>query len=280
MAEHNYRKRSKLCVITVKVADSQAAEVPDFKNIKAEAIFEGTKNKALHELKLYLKSINVVGSNLSDIMRKVNATTDVYNKDLVPFKPYKVDIISFDEKVNLVYFITVKYYITKLKRVPIEGKLNLRGEDIYKKRMLQGSVNNLLRRLEAANKAIDEIKLEEAIYKPFIEQVFKNVSINKDGTIPFSPPYETVIAIAPDIEVLVKWEVIYDTDVRIKLKVKSVLYRGKEICLEASSTTLSESYVAGIEYSVKELTEVCNSIKSQTRDNNKIQAEELRQNDY
>lgn len=270
MAEYNYRKRTKHCVITVNIINSPSVRGLDFKDEEPDVMFEGTKNKVLHELKIYLKSADIVGSDLSDIMRKVNATTDIYNKDLVPFKPYRVDIVTFDEKVNLAYFITVKYFITKLKRVPIEGKLNLRGENIYEKRMLQGCTNNLLKRLEVANKAIDEIKLEEAIFKPFVEQVFKNVSINKDGTIPFNPPYETVIVVAPDIEVLVRWEVIYDTDVRIKIKVKSVLYRGKEICLEASSTTLSESYVAGIEYSVKELAEVCNSIKNHTRNNNKI----------
>ena len=136
--------------------------------------------------------------------------------------------------------------------------------------MLQGCTNNLLKRLEVANKAIDEIKLEEAIFKPFVEQVFKNVSTNKDGAIPFSPPYETVIVVAPDIEALVRWEVVYGADIRIKLKVKSILYRGKEIRLEPSSTELSESNVVSAEYLVKELTEICDSIKNHTRDNKKI----------
>lgn len=218
-------------------------------------------------MKSYLKSAGMTGSKYSDIMVRVNSTSDKY-KDSTSPEYHKVDLLAFNKNKKVTYLITVEYHIARLRKVPFKWSINLKGENIYKKRMLQGSVNNLLRRLEVANKAIDEIKLEEAIYKPFIEQVFKNISINKDGTIPFSPPYETVIAIAPDIEVLVKWEVIYDTDVRIKLKVKSVLYRGKEICLEASSTTLSESYVAGIEYSVKELTEVCNSIKSHTKENN------------
>lgn len=209
------------------------------------------------------------GSKLADIMIRVNSTTDVY-KHSTSSKYHKVDLLAFNKNKKVTYLITVEYHITRLRKVPFKWSINLKGENIYEKRMLQGCTNNLLKRLEVANKAIDEIKLEEAIFKPFVEQVFKNVSINKDGTIPFNPPYETVIVVAPDIEVLVKWEVVYDTDVRIKLKVKSVLYRGKEICLEASSTTLSESYVAGIEYSVKELTEVCNSIKSQTRDNDKI----------
>lgn len=270
MAEHNFRKRIKYCTITVKVLNSQAGKVSDFEDIKAGTIFNGTKNEVLHKLKLYLKSIGIVGSDLSNIMIKANASTDVYNKDLVPFKPYRVDIVTFDKKTNLAYFITVKYYVTKIRKVPFKWSINLKGENIYNKRMLQGCTNNLLKRLEVANKAIDEIKLEEAIFKPFVEQGFKNVSINKDGAIPFNPPYETVIVVAPDIEVLVRWEVIYDTDVRIKIKVKSVLYRGKEVSLEASSTTLSESYVAGIEYSVKELAEVCDLIKSQTRNNDKI----------
>lgn len=218
-------------------------------------------------MKSYLKSAGMTGSKYSDIMVRVNSTSDKY-KDSTSPEYHKVDLLAFNKNKKVTYLITVEYHIARLRKVPFKWSINLKGENIYKKMMLQGSVNNLLRRLEVANKAIDEIKLEEAIYKPFIEQVFKNISINKDGTIPFSPPYETVIAIAPDIEVLVKWEVIYDTDVRIKLKVKSVLYRGKEICLEASSTTLSESYVAVIEYSVKELTEVCNSIKSHTKENN------------
>ena len=271
MAEHNFRKRIKYCTITVKVVNSQAGKVSDFKGIKAETIFNGAKNEVMHKLKLYLKSIGIVGSDLSNIMIKANASTDVYNKDLVPFKPYRVDIVTFDEKTNLAYFVTVKYYVTKIRKVPFRLSVNLKGENIYKKRILQECKNNLTKRLDEANKAIKEIKLEEAIYKPFVEQVFKNVSNNKeDGAIPFSPPYETVIVVAPDIEVLVRWEVVYDTDIRIKLKVKSVLYRGKEIRLEPPNTELSESSVVSAEYLVKELAEVCNSIKSHTRDNNKI----------
>lgn len=269
MAEHNYRKRSKLCVITVKAINKEGAGLSDFDDIKNETIFKGTKNRILQELKSYLKSAGMTGSKYSDIMVRVNSTSDRY-KDSTSSKYHKVDLLAFNKNKKVTYLITVEYHITRLRKVPFKWSINLKGENIYEKRMLQGCTNNLLKRLEVANKAIDEIKLEEAIFKPFVEQVFKNVSINKDGTIPFNPPYETVIVVAPDIEVLVKWEVVYDTDVRIKLKVKSVLYRGKEICLEASSTTLSESYVAGIEYSVKELTEVCNSIKSQTRDNDKI----------
>lgn len=269
MAEYNYRKRSKLCVITVKTVNKEKAGLSDFDDIKNETIFKGTKNRILQELKSYLKSAGMTGSKYSDIMVRVNSTSDRY-KDSTSSKYHKVDLLAFNKNKKVTYLITVEYHITRLRKVPFKWSINLKGENIYEKRMLQGCTNNLLKRLEVANKAIDEIKLEEAIFKPFVEQVFKNVSINKDGTIPFNPPYETVIVVAPDIEVLVKWEVVYDTDVRIKLKVKSVLYRGKEICLEASSTTLSESYVAGIEYSVKELTEVCNSIKSQTRDNDKI----------
>ena len=270
MAEYNYRKRTKHCVITVNVISSPSVRGLDFKDTEPDAMFEGTKNKALHELKIYLKSVDIVGSDLSNIMRKVNATTDIYNKDLVPFKPYRVDIVTFDEKTNLAYFITVKYYVTKIRKVPFKWSVNLKGEGIYKKRMLQDSKNNLIKRLDEANKAIDEIKLEEAIFKPFVEQVFKNVSINKDGAIPFSPPYETVVVVAPDIEALVRWEVVYDTDIRIKLKVKSILYRGKEIRLDSPNTELSESSVVSAEYLVKELTEICNSIKNHTRDNNKI----------
>lgn len=269
MAEHNYRKRNKLCVITVKAINKEKAGLSDFDDIKNETIFKGTKNRILQELKSYLKSAGMTGSKYSDIMVRVNSTSDRY-KDSTSSKYHKVDLLAFNKNKKVTYLITVEYHITRLRKVPFKWSINLKGENIYEKRMLQGCTNNLLKRLEVANKAIDEIKLEEAIFKPFVEQVFKNVSINKDGTIPFNPPYETVIVVAPDIEVLVKWEVIYDTDVRIKIKVKSVLYRGKEIRLEASSTTLSESYVAGIEYSVKELTEVCNSIKSQTRDNDKI----------
>ena len=64
--------------------------------------------------------------------------------------------------------------------------MNQKGENILKKRVLQNTTNNLLKRLDEANKAIKEIKLEEAIYKPFIEQVFKNVSNNReDGAIFF-----------------------------------------------------------------------------------------------
>lgn len=269
MAEHNYRKRTKHCVITVKAINKEKARLSDFDDIKNKTIFKGTKNRVLQELKSYLKSAGMTGSKYSDIMVRVNSTSDRY-KYSTSSKYHKVDLLAFNKNKKVTYLITVEYHITRLKKVPFKWSINLKGENIYNKRMLQGCTNNLLKRLEVANKAIDEIKLEEAIFKPFVEQVFKNVSINKDGTIPFNPPYETVIVVAPDIEVLVRWEVIYDTDVRIKIKVKSVLYRGKEICLEASSTTLSESYVAGIEYSVKELTEVCNSIKSQTRDSNKI----------
>lgn len=268
MAEHNYRKRIKHCTITVQIVNSSTTKVSDFKDIKAGTIFNGTKNEVLHKLKLYLKSIGIVGSDLSNIMIKANASTDVYNKDLVPFKPYRVDIVNFDEKANLAYFITVKYYITKLRKVPFRWSVNLKDENIFEKRLLQETKNNLSKRLEIANKTIEDIKLEEAIYKPFVEQVFKNVNNNnKDGVIPFNPPYETVIVVAPDIEALVRWEVIYDTDVRIKLKVKSILYRGKEIRIEPSSTELSESYVVSREYLAKELTEIYNSIKGQTEDN-------------
>lgn len=269
MAEHNYRKRNKLCVITVKAINKERAGLSDFDDIKNETIFKGTKNRILQELKSYLKSAGMTGSKYSDIMVRVNSTSDRY-KDSTSSKYHKVDLLAFNKNKKVTYLITVEYHITRLRKVPFKWSINLKGENIYEKRMLQGCTNNLLKRLEVANKAIDEIKLEEAIFKPFVEQVFKDVSINKDGTIPFNPPYETVIVVAPDIEVLVKWEVVYSTDIRIKLKVKSVLYRGKEIRIEPSNTELSESYVAGIEYSVKELTEICDSIKNHTRDNDKI----------
>lgn len=269
MAEHNYRKRSKLCVITVKTVNKEKAGLSDFDDIKNETIFKGTKNRILQELKSYLKSAGMTGSKYSDIMVRVNSTSDRY-KDSTSSKYHKVDLLAFNKNKKVTYLITVEYHIARLRKVPFKWSINLKGENIYKKRMLQGCTNNLLKRLEVANKAIDEIKLEEAIFKPFVEQVFKNVSINKDGTIPFNPPYETVIVVAPDIEVLVKWEVVYDTDVRIKLKVKSILYRGKEIRLEPSNTELSESNVVSAEYLVKELTEICGSIKNHTRDNKKI----------
>ena len=269
MAEHNYRKRNKLCVITVKAINKERAGLSDFDDIKNETIFKGPKNRILQELKSYLKSAGMTGSKYSDIMVRVNSTSDRY-KDSTSSKYHKVDLLAFNKNKKVTYLITVEYHITRLRKVPFKWSINLKGENIYEKRMLQGCTNNLLKRLEVANKAIDEIKLEEAIFKPFVEQVFKNVSINKDGTIPFNPPYETVIVVAPDIEALVRWEVVYSADIRIKLKVKSILYRGKEIRLEPSNTELSESNVVSAEYLVKELTEVCNSIKSQTRDNDKI----------
>ena len=269
MAEHNYRKRNKLCVITVKAINKERAGLSDFDDIKNETIFKGTKNKVLQGLKSYLRSAGMTGSKYSDIMVRVNSTSDKY-KDSTSPKYHKVDLLAFNKNKKVTYLITVEYHIARLRKVPFKWSINLKGENIYKKRMLQGCTNNLLKRLEVANKAIDEIKLEEAIFKPFVEQVFKNVSINKDGTIPFNPPYETVIVVAPDIEVLVRWEVIYDTDVRIKIKVKSVLYRGKEIRLEPSNTELSESSVVSAEYLAKELTEICDSIKNHTRDNKKI----------
>lgn len=43
MAEHNYRKRSKLCVITVKEVNKEKAGLSDFDDIKNETIFKGTK---------------------------------------------------------------------------------------------------------------------------------------------------------------------------------------------------------------------------------------------
>ena len=269
MAEYNYRKRSKLCVITVKTVNKEKAGLSDFDDIKNETIFKGTKNRILQELKSYLKSAGMTGSKYSDIMVRVNSTSDRY-KDSTSSKYHKVDLLAFNKNKKVTYLITVEYHITRLRKVPFKWSINLKGENIYEKRMLQGCTNNLLKRLEVANKAIDEIKLEEAIFKPFVEQVFKNVSINKDGTIPFNPPYETVIVVAPDIEVLVRWEVVYSADIRIKLKVKSILYRGKEIRLEPSSTELSESSVVSAEYLVKELTEICDSIKNHTRDNKKI----------
>lgn len=268
MAEHNYRKRNKLCVITVKVINKKKAKVSDFDDINAEVTFEGRKNKALQELKSYLKNAGMFGSKLADIMIRVNSTTDVYKHSTSSY--YKADLTTFNEDKKVTYLITVEYHITRLRKVPFKWSINLKGENIYEKRMLQGCTNNLLKRLEVANKAIDEIKLEEAIFKPFVEQVFKNVSINKDGTIPFNPPYETVIVVAPDIEALVRWEVVYGKNIRIKLKVKSILYRGKEIRLEPSNTELSESNVVSAEYLVKELTEICDSIKNHTRDNKKI----------
>lgn len=270
MAEHNYRKRSKLCVITVKTVNKEKAGLSDFDDIKNETIFKGTKNRILQELKSYLKGAGMTGSKYSDIMVRVNSTSDRY-KDSTSSKYHKVDLLAFNKNKKVTYLITVEYHITRLRKVPFKWSINLKGENIYEKRMLQGCTNNLLKRLEVANKAIDEIKLEEAIYKPFIEQVFKNVSNNKeDGAIPFSPPYETVIVVAPDIEALVRWEVVYSADIRIKLKVKSILYRGKEIRLEPSNTELSESNVVSAEYLVKELTEICDSIKNHTRDNKKI----------
>lgn len=53
MAEYNYRKRNKLCVITVKAINKKKAKVSDFDNINAEVTFEGRKNKALQELKSF-----------------------------------------------------------------------------------------------------------------------------------------------------------------------------------------------------------------------------------
>lgn len=268
MAEYNYRKRNKLCVITVKAINKKKAKVSDFDDINAEVTFEGRKNKALQELKSYLKSAGMFGSKLADIMIRVNSTTDVYKHSTSSY--HKADLMTFNEDKKVTYLITVRYYVSRLRKEPFIWSVNQKGENILKKRVLQNTKNNLLKRLEVANKAIDEIKLEEAIFKPFVEQVFKNVSINKDGTIPFNPPYETVIVVAPDIEALVRWEVVYGKDIRIKLKVKSILYRGKEIRLEPSNTELSESSVVSAEYLVKELTEICNSIKNHTRDNNKI----------
>lgn len=268
MAEHNYRKRNKLCVITVKAINREKAKVSDFYGINAKVTFEGRKNKALQDLKSYLKSAGMFGSKLADIMIRVNSTTDVYKHST--FSYHKADLMTFNEDKKVTYLVTVRYYVSRLRKEPFIWSVNQEGENILKKRVLQNTKNNLLKRLDEANKAIKEIKLEEAIYKPFVEQVFKNVSINKDGAIPFSPPYETAIVVAPDIEALVRWEVVYSTDIRIKLKVKSVLYRGEEIRIEPSNTGLSESSVVSAEYLVKELTEICDSIKNHTRDNKKI----------
>lgn len=268
MAEYNYRKRNKLCVITVKAINKKKAKVSDFDNINTEVTFEGRKNKALQDLKSYLKSAGMFGSKLADIMIRVNSTTDVYKHSTSSY--HKADLMTFNEDKEVTYLVTVRYYVSRLRKEPFIWSVNQKGENIFKKRVLQNAKNNLLKRLDEANKAIKEIKLEEAIYKPFIEQVFKNVSNNRDGAIPFNPPYETVIVVAPDIEALVRWEVVYSADIRIKLKVKSILYRGKEIRLEPSNTELSESSVVSAEYLVKELAEICNSIKNHTRNNNKI----------
>lgn len=265
MAEYNYRKRNKLCVITVKVINKKKAKVSDFDGINAEVTFEGRKNKALQELKSYLKNAGMFGSKLADIMIRVNSTTDVYKHSTSSY--HKADLMTFNEDKKVTYLITVRYYVSRLRKEPFIWSVNQKGENILKKRVLQNTKNNLLKRLDEANKAIKEIKLEEAIYKPFVEQVFKNVNNNKDGAVPFNPPYETVVVVAPDIEALVRWEIGYDTDIRIKLKVKSILYRGKEIRLEPSSTELSESSVVSAEYLAKELTEVYNSIKGQTENN-------------
>ena len=132
---------------------------------------------------------------------------------------HKADLMTFNEDKEVTYLVTVRYYVSRLRKEPFIWSVNQKGENILKKRVLQNTTNNLLKRLDEANKAIKEIKLEEAIYKPFIEQVFKNVSNNReDGAISFKPPYETVIVVAPDIEVLVRWEVVYSKYIRIQTK--------------------------------------------------------------
>ena len=252
-------KRTKRCEITITGYKSSVFSPQSTSKADTKAAFVGTKNKVLRELKVYLKEHNVPKSTLSNIMDAVNSTSECYKYSKE--NSVSADVKAFNELTGIFYNIRITYNLSRLPKVAPRDRVNKKGENIYKKRILQECKNNLTKRLEIANKAIKEIKLEEAIYKPFVEQVFKNVNNNKDGAIPFSPPYETVIVVAPDIEALVRWEVVYDTDTRIKLKVKSILYRGKEIRIELPSTELSESYVVSREYLAKELTEVCDSIK-------------------
>ena len=135
MAEYNYRKRNKLCVITVKAINKKKAKVSDFDNINAEVTFEGRKNKSSTRVKVLFKECWDVRFKLADIMIRVNSTTDVYKHSTSSY--HKADLMTFNEDKEVTYLVTVRYYVSRLRKEPFIWSVNQKGENILKKRVLQ-----------------------------------------------------------------------------------------------------------------------------------------------
>lgn len=209
MVRYNFvDKRVKHCKITITGYKSSVFSLQSTSKADNKAVFTGTKNKVLKELKVFLKEQSVPKATLSKIMDAVNNTSYCYkysNKDRE-----SVDIKAFNELTGIFYGIRIEYNLSRLLKVAPKNRVNRRGENIFEKRLCQKyGTSLLLSRYKEAKNTISFYKLSNVITKPVMQAIKDSVECRIKslmfGEDRFSLSVRTEISfkLTEDIEIMI-----------------------------------------------------------------------------
>lgn len=178
MVRYNFAdKRVKHCEITITGYKSSVFSLQSTSKADNKAVFTGTKNKVLRELKGFLKEQSVPKSTLSKIMDAVNNTSYCYkysNKD-----SESADIKAFNELTGIFYNIRIEYNLSRLLKVAPKNRVNRRGENIFEKRLCQSyGASILLSRYKEAKNTISFYKLSNVIIKPAMQAINDSIKLS------------------------------------------------------------------------------------------------------
>ena len=123
MVRYNFAdKRVKHCKITITGYKSSVFSLQSTSKADNEAVFTGTKNKVLRELRVFLKEQNVPKSTLSSIMDAVNSTSECYKYSKE--NGVSADIKAFNELTGIFYNIRITYNLSRLPKVAPRDRVN------------------------------------------------------------------------------------------------------------------------------------------------------------
>ena len=175
MVRYNFvDKRVKHCKITITGYKSSVFSLQSTSKADNKAVFTGTKNKVLRELKGFLKEQSVPKATLSKIMDAVNSTSECYKYSKE--ESVSADVKAFNEFTGIFYNIRIEYNLSRLLKVAPRDRVNKKGENIFEKRLCQKyGTSLLLSRYKEAKNAISFYKLSNIITKPTIQAIKDSV---------------------------------------------------------------------------------------------------------
>lgn len=237
MVRYNFAdKRVKHCEITITGYKSSVFSLQSTSKADNKAVFTGTKNKVLRELKGFLKEQSVPKATLSKIMDAVNNTSYCYkysNKD-----SESADIKAFNELTGIFYNIRITYNLSRLPKVAPRDRVNKKGENIYEKRLCQRyGVGVLLSRYKEAKKAINFYKLSDVITKPAMQAIRESIECRIKSPMfggdrfVLNVPARISFKLTEDVEIMIhlkspnRYFNILDDEVELRFDVVGVRYK-------------------------------------------------------
>lgn len=198
------KKLSKKCGVQLFVKNTSVVIDTDYLHNEVRNELYGTKNYVMSKIReILVKYHGFTGKPLTDTLDAINKTSRVYKS--VGEGVYETVIHAFNPTTKMLYTFKIEYDVERMSNLPSKYKTNNRGENLYKKRLVQLYGGGRLGRYRLALKNVNTNTLLELLLPTINEQLKSgssvrllpncNVEINHPQVFKFTPSDDLSITV-------------------------------------------------------------------------------------